>query len=90
VTWGQVTLCASVKTEPRPFESIMEPRVAINGGSPIPETIRPFSNPNTVPINTQISKPNTTGTLFFVMSAPETSAEQVSTVPMERSMPPVQ
>ncbi len=50
----QVTDWAPVIMEPIPFDSIIVPRVAIKGGSPILDTSRPFIKPKIMPMRIQI------------------------------------
>ena len=64
---GQVTLCAFVKIEPNPLEIIILPSVAIKGGSPITDTIKPLQRPKNVPIKTPIIRQITIGTLDLVV-----------------------
>ena len=75
--------------EPMPWDIIIVPRVAMNGGSLSFATSRPLAKPNAVPTPTVSTSESQSGQLCCLNTNAPRSAEHIITVPMERSIPPV-
>ena len=75
--------------DPSPLDTIMVPRVAINAGSSKRDTKIPLINPNKEP-HKRITKSTSGIGSPPSMSVPPISAQQIATVPMDKSIPPVE
>src|SRR5918994_591409 len=76
-------------TSARPRATLSMPSVAMNGGS-LKRAIRiPFARPHRPPIRMPPRMPSGSGSPAFVTMVPVITADNVMTVPIERSMPPV-
>ena len=86
---GKVTVAVFVTIEPRPLVIIIVPSVAIKAGSLMTDTISPLASPNRPPINMARITHSGIGSPSFVYSVPEIKEQQIQTVPMDKSIPPV-
>ena len=75
--------------EPSPLETIMVPSVAINAGNSKCDTKIPFISPNTAPTKSIINITINIGVPFSI-KVPPISAAHIATVPIDRSIPPVE
>ena len=75
--------------DPSPLDTIIVPRVAINAGSSKRYTKIPLINPNKEP-HKRITKSTSGIGSPPSMSVPPISAQQIATVPMDKSIPPVE
>ncbi len=89
VAVGQVWDCTLVMMEPTPWDIIIVPSVAMNGGSRSLATSRPLARPNVAPTATVSSSASASGHWCCLNTNAPSSAEHIMTVPIERSMPPV-
>ena len=76
-------------TSARPWATSIIASVAMNGGMPSTETLKPLTSPIRPPNSTAPMTPTSTGTPLLTISTPEMTAHSVIPVPIERSMPPV-
>ena len=74
--------------EPSPLDTIIVPRVAINAGSPSLETRIPLINPKSEP-HRRMTRSTSGMASPFSIKVPPISAQQMATVPIDRSIPPV-
>ena len=65
------------------------PSVAMKGGTFILAMTKPLTRPQAPPASRPTTTPSGTGSPRSTMNTPVMTAEKVSTVPIERSMPPV-
>ena len=61
----------------------------MKAGSPIRETMTPFKRPKTAPVSSITRSTAPIGSPLSI-SVPPIRAEQIATVPIERSIPPVE
>ena len=87
--WGKEMVFVLETMEPNPLDTIMVPRVAIKAGSSKRETKMPLINPNKEPQSRITNNTNGMGKPFS-MSVPPIKAQQMATVPIDKSIPPVE
>ena len=75
--------------EPKPWETIIVPSVAMKGGSFALAIIMPLQKPKNRPEISTSTSARGTGQPQLVKAVPPMMAEHIITVPMDRSMPPV-
>ena len=75
--------------EPSPLDTIMVPNVAINAGNSKRDTKIPLINPNKEP-HKRITKSTKGIGSPPSISVPPIKAQQIATVPIDKSMPPVE
>ena len=87
--WGKEMVFVLETMEPNPLDTIMVPKVAIKAGSSKRETKMPLINPNKDPQSKITNSTNGIGKPFS-MSVPPIKAQQMATVPIDKSIPPVE
>src|SRR5512139_1702009 len=76
-------------TSDKPLVIYNMPSVATKGGIFILVTISPLNMPHNAPVTNPATIPTNTGICQIIMTCAVMTAENVMTVPTERSMPPL-